>query len=108
MIYKNDAICRIEYEFYIFITQLFGGLLIGVGLYAFVEKWQTTGSIRMENVYDVVLNISLVMVIAGGVVFVVSFAGCIGALRENTCLLKFVSILRKLICTPSYLISCLI
>lgn len=107
MIYKNDAICRIEYEFYILITQLFGGLLIGVGLYAFVEKWQTTGSIRMENVYDVVLNISLVMVIAGGVVFVVSFAGCIGALRENTCLLKFVSIVHKLIYTQSlsYIVS---
>lgn len=71
--------------------QLFGGLLIGVGLYAFYDKWQATGSIRVENVYDVVLNISLVMVIAGGVVFIVSFAGCVGALRENTCLLKFVS-----------------
>jgi tetraspanin-33 len=66
--------------------------LIGVGLYAFVDKWQATGSVRVENVYDVVLNISLVMLIAGGVVFVVSFAGCVGALRENTCLLKFVSI----------------
>lgn len=74
-------------------VQLFGGLLIGVGLYAFVDKWQATGSVRVENVYDVVLNISLVMVIAGGVVFVVSFAGCVGALRENTCLLKFVSII---------------
>ncbi|XP_060825487.1 tetraspanin-14-like isoform X1 [Bombus pascuorum] len=71
---------------------LFGGLLIGVGLYAFVDKWQATGSVRVENVYDVILNISLVMVIAGGVVFVVSFAGCVGALRENTCLLKFYSL----------------
>ena len=56
-----------------------------------MDKWQATGSVRVENVYDVVLNISLVMLIAGGVVFVVSFAGCVGALRENTCLLKFVS-----------------
>lgn len=77
--------------------QLFGGLLIGVGLYAFVDKWQATGSVRVENVYDVILNISLVMVIAGAVVFVVSFAGCVGALRENTCLLKFVSINRCII-----------
>lgn len=71
--------------------QLFGGLLIGIGLYAFVDKWQLNGMVRLETVYDVILNVSLVMVIMGGVVFIVSFAGCVGALRENTCLLKFVS-----------------
>ncbi|KAH0558087.1 tetraspanin-33 [Cotesia typhae] len=74
-----------------FIFWLFGGLLIGVGIYAFYDKLQTTGTIKVENVYDIVLNISLVMAIAGGVVFIVSFAGCVGALRENTCLLKFYS-----------------
>ncbi|XP_046993330.1 tetraspanin-33-like [Schistocerca americana] len=75
-----------------FVFWLFGGLLIGVGLYAFVDKWQATGLIKVETIYDVVLNISLVMVIAGGVIFIVSFAGCVGALRENTCLLKFYSL----------------
>ncbi|CAG9760798.1 unnamed protein product [Ceutorhynchus assimilis] len=75
-----------------FIFWLFGGLLIGIGLYAFVDKWQLTGWVKLENVYDVILNVSLVMVIMGGVVFIVSFAGCVGALRENTCLLKFYSL----------------
>lgn len=75
-----------------FIFWLFGGLLIGIGLYAFVDKWQLTGWVKLENVYDVILNVSLVMVIMGGVVFIVSFAGCLGALRENTCLLKFYSL----------------
>lgn len=74
------------------LLQLFGGLLIGIGLYAFVDKWQLTGWVRLETVYDVILNVSLVMVIMGGIIFIVSFAGCVGALRENTCLLKFVSI----------------
>ncbi|KAF2897986.1 hypothetical protein ILUMI_08193 [Ignelater luminosus] len=75
-----------------FVFWLFGGLLIGIGLYAFVDKWQLTGWVKLETVYDVILNISLVMVIMGGVVFIVSFAGCVGALRENTCLLKFYSL----------------
>ncbi|XP_019771153.1 tetraspanin-33 [Dendroctonus ponderosae] len=75
-----------------FIFWLFGGLLIGIGMYAFVDKWQVIGWIRLETVYDVILNVSLVMVIMGAVVFIVSFAGCVGALRENTCLLKFYSV----------------
>lgn len=48
--------------------------------------------LQLETVYDVLLNISLLIALLGGIVFIVSFAGCIGALRENTCLLKFVSI----------------
>lgn len=74
-----------------FIFWLFGGLLLAIGLYAFKDKWESTGSVRLESFYDVILNISLVLMIAGVVVFVVSFAGCLGALRENTCLLKFYS-----------------
>ncbi|XP_065156029.1 tetraspanin-33-like [Atheta coriaria] len=75
-----------------FIFWLCGGLLIGIGVYAFIDKWQLTGSVKLENVYDVILNISLVMIIMGGVIFTVSFAGCVGALRENTCLLKLYSL----------------
>lgn len=70
--------------------QLMGGLLIGIGLYAFMDKWKLTGWVKLDTVYDVILNVSLVLMIMGGVVFIVSFAGCVGALRENTCLLKFV------------------
>lgn len=65
--------------------------MIGIGTYAFVDKWRGTGLITVNTIYDVLLDISLVLIIFGGVVFIVSFAGCVGALRENTCLLKFVS-----------------
>lgn len=74
-----------------FLFWLFGGLLIGIACYALVDKWQAVGQLRVENIYDVILNISLVMLLAGGVIFIVSFAGCLGALRENTFLLKFYS-----------------
>lgn len=75
-----------------FVFWLCGGLLIGIGLYTFFYKLQLVGWIRLENVYDVILNISLLMIIMGCVVFIVSFTGCLGALRENTCLLKFYSL----------------
>ncbi|XP_065225171.1 tetraspanin-33-like [Planococcus citri] len=74
-----------------FILWLFGCMLMGIGVYAFHDKWQATG-VRVETILDIILNISLVLIILGGIVFIVSFAGFIGALRENTCLLKFYSL----------------
>lgn len=59
-------------------------MFASLGFYAFYEKWQATGLVKVDTIYDIVLNISLVLVILGGIVFVVSFAGCLGALRENT------------------------
>jgi len=70
---------------------LAGGLLISIGVYAFIDKVQLSGSLRVDNVFDVILNVSLVMILMGGIIFMVSFSGCIGALRENTCLLKLYS-----------------
>lgn len=75
-----------------FIFWLFGGILIGIGLYSFVDKFQATGLIKIDTYYDILLNISIVLILAGGIVFIVSFCGCLGALRENVCLLKFYSL----------------
>ncbi|XP_016986520.1 tetraspanin-33 [Drosophila rhopaloa] len=75
-----------------FVFWLFGGLLLGIGIYAFKDKWEeANGSVRLENFYDVFLNISLVLIESGMVIFLVSFSGCVGALRENTFLLKLYS-----------------
>ncbi|EDW30624.1 GL26882 [Drosophila persimilis] len=66
-----------------FIFWLFGGLLLGIGIYAFKDKWeQANGGVRLETIYDWILNISLVMIITGIVIFVVSFAGCLGGKNE--------------------------
>ena len=76
-----------------------------------LDKFQATGFVKLDTYYDIILNVSIVMVISGGIVFIVSFCGCLGknitmiidlilyfllsilgALRENTCLLKFYSL----------------
>jgi len=74
----------------LFGLQLLGGIFVGVGLYAFFEKWKGTGYSLVLNAEQMILDISIIMLIVGFVMFTVSFAGCVGALRENSCLLKFV------------------
>lgn len=69
---------------------MLGGGLIGVGLYALVDQYQTGEGVRVNDVADVLFNVGLVIAIIGAVIFFVSFAGCIGALRENTTLLQLV------------------
>lgn len=73
-----------------FIFWIFGGLFLSIGLWSFFEKWQSDWT--PDSIYDVILNISLIVLITGLIVLLVSFAGCLGALRENNCLLKFYSL----------------
>lgn len=61
-----------------FMFWLFGGLLIGVGLYSFLDKFKATGLIKVDTYYDVLLNVSIVLLLAGVIVFIVSFCGCLG------------------------------
>jgi len=74
-----------------FLFWIMGVLLVGIGVYAVFDKWRSGEGFRLENIYDVIFNLAFILVIIGFIVAVVSFAGCIGALRENLCLLKFYS-----------------
>ena len=71
--------------------QLVGCVFIGVGAWAYIEKNRFTHS-EVQSIYDVIFDISIVIIVVGCVIFLVAFTGCVGALRENVCLLKFVSI----------------
>ena len=62
-----------------------------VGVWAYQEKTRFS-STSIESVYDILFDMSLVLMVVGVVVFVVTFTGCVGALRENLCLLNVVSI----------------
>merc|ERR1739844_773668 len=71
---------------------MFGALLMGIGTYAAIENWERGQGFRLENVFDVIFNLAFLLIILGGIILIVSFAGCIGALRENMCLLRFYSL----------------
>lgn len=68
--------------------------MIGLGAWSFseeVSEYGYTRFLRVDSAVHLVLHVSLAMMIVGGITFLMSFAGCLGALRENICLLKLVS-----------------
>jgi len=78
--------------FFNFLFWLSGVLLVGVGVYAALDKWSSGEAFKLHTIFDVMFNIGFLLMIIGGIIFVVSFAGCIGALRENMFLLRFYSL----------------
>ncbi|KAG2466846.1 TSN5 protein, partial [Polypterus senegalus] len=71
-------------------AQLLGIAFLGIGLWAWNEKGvlSNISSITDLGGFDPVW----LFLVVGGVMFILGFAGCIGALRENTFLLKFFSV----------------
>ncbi|KAK2157109.1 hypothetical protein LSH36_198g02000 [Paralvinella palmiformis] len=80
--------------FFNFIFWLIGCILIAVGGWGFIEKnrFAFSGPEKHDfTIYDIIFDLTIIMIVVGGVVFTLAFAGCVGALRENICLLKFFS-----------------
>jgi len=74
-----------------FLFWMCGLLLVAVGVYATLDKWSNGEVFNLKTIYDVMFNLGFLLIIIGGIVCIVSFAGCIGSLRENMCFLKFYS-----------------
>ncbi|KAK2519937.1 Tspan5 [Columba guinea] len=72
------------------IGRFLGIAFLGIGLWAWNEKGvlSNISSITDLGGFDPVW----LFLVVGGVMFILGFAGCIGALRENTFLLKFFSV----------------
>uniref|UniRef100_A0A671ETG4 Tetraspanin 17 n=1 Tax=Rhinolophus ferrumequinum TaxID=59479 RepID=A0A671ETG4_RHIFE len=72
-----------------------GALFLAIGLWAWGEKGVLSNISALTDLggFDPVW----LFVVVGGVMSVLGFAGCIGALRENTFLLKFFSVFLGLI-----------
>ncbi|XP_076033384.1 tetraspanin-33-like [Oratosquilla oratoria] len=72
-----------------FVFWLFGLLVMAIGAYGmYFTAEELQGKEALEIAYTVVTDVSCVLVALGAIIFLVSFAGCIGALRENLCLLR--------------------
>ena len=59
-------------------------LILAIAVYAMLEKQDIYGQISRLATDPAALLLAI-----GLIIFVISFAGCLGALRENKCLLKF-------------------
>ncbi|KAL5016111.1 hypothetical protein ScPMuIL_005700 [Solemya velum] len=74
--------------FFNFVFWLVGGVMVGIGVWAWIEKNRFYHK-EIEDIYDVVFDLSIIFLVLGIIIFVLGYAGCIGALRENCFLLKF-------------------
>lgn len=97
----------VKYSLFFFnlLFWLLGGSMIGLGAWSFVEEFDETLFTRVRTVLDLILNISLALMIIGGLIFSMSFAGCLGALRENLCLLKLYSLMLLLLFIGEVILS---
>ncbi|CAL8258851.1 unnamed protein product [Lota lota] len=71
---------------YNIIFWLAGAAFIAIGFWAWSEKGVLLDLTRVQG-FDPVW----IVLVAGAITFILGFAGCVGALRENICLLKFFS-----------------
>ena len=64
--------------------------ILAIGVYAWYEKqmFQNIGTLTQTEFF---VDPGLIFMIVGAIIFIIGFSGCVGALRENTCLLMFVS-----------------
>nr|XP_020447556.1 tetraspanin-17 [Monopterus albus] len=92
-----EVSCCVKYSLFGFniIFWLLGAAFLSIGLWAWAEKGvlSNLSSITDLGGFDPVW----LFIVVGGVMFILGFAGCIGALRENTFLLKFFSVFLGLI-----------
>ncbi|XP_028408422.1 tetraspanin-5-like [Dendronephthya gigantea] len=86
---QSEVSTTVKYLLFFFnvIFWLLGGACLAIGIYARFEN--ASYSDFFGNAWS---DPAFFFIIVGGIMFILGFTGCIGALRENICLLKFFSI----------------
>jgi len=67
-----------------------GGIICYIGLWARVALSSENTSLGLLSGWD--FDPAIIFIFVGAVMFLLAFCGCVGALRENICLLKFFAI----------------
>ena len=80
---------KLSKHFEIFL-QLAGLSMLAIGIWAHTEKEMFSFE-YVKSVFDFLTDVSILCIITGCLIFLLGFCGCLGALRENTCLIKTVS-----------------
>ncbi|XP_072164745.1 tetraspanin-5-like [Diadema setosum] len=75
---------------------LCGAAILGFGVWGLVSKSVASVEAIAQEV-GISMDPMYGFIIIGGIIFLLAFLGCIGSLRENTCLLKFYVLLLILI-----------
>lgn len=78
-----DVRCCVKWTLFVFnlVFWVVGASLVAVGVYARTEK-RAAGSVG-----SLVGDPAVLLLVVGALTFLLAFCGCVGALRENTCLL---------------------
>lgn len=88
---ESEVSCCLKYLIFGFnvIFWLLGLFILGVGVWAWSEKETLSNLSRLTRV---ALDPAFILVLVGALTFIIGFTGCVGALRENTCLLAVYAI----------------
>ncbi|XP_069957776.1 piggyBac transposable element-derived protein 2 isoform X1 [Cherax quadricarinatus] len=83
---QSEVSCCLKYVIFGFnvIFWLMGLSILAIGVWAWTEKDTFNNLSRLTNI---ALDPAFVLIVTGLITFTIGFTGCVGALRENTCLL---------------------
>ncbi|XP_012287199.1 tetraspanin-5 isoform X2 [Orussus abietinus] len=92
----SEVSCCLKYVIFGFnVTFWLLGLgIMAVGVWAWMEKDTFNNLSRLTNI---ALDPAFILILVGTVTFIIGFTGCVGALRENTCLLAAYAIFLALL-----------
>ncbi|XP_024944879.1 tetraspanin-5 isoform X6 [Cephus cinctus] len=92
----SEVSCCLKYVIFGFNVMfwLLGLGIMAVGVWAWTEKDTFNNLSRLTNV---ALDPAFILILVGTVTFIIGFTGCVGALRENTCLLAAYAIFLALL-----------